>query len=64
VKITTNPADVSGCTAVGNLSGAAMSNLDPLIAQNLADGLNAKVIFRTGANGVAYHCGSVTAPPQ
>jgi hypothetical protein len=64
VKITNNPGDVSGCTAVGNISGAAMSNLDPLIAQNLAVSLNANVIFRTGADGIAYRCGGAAAPAQ
>jgi hypothetical protein len=28
VKITKNPADVSGCSAVGNINSEAMSNLD------------------------------------
>jgi hypothetical protein len=61
VKITRNPADVSGCAAVGNITAEAMNNLDPLIAQNQAIGLNANVVFNTGAGGVAYRCSKTAA---
>jgi len=61
VKITRNTADVSGCTPVGNIKAEAMNNLDPLIAQNQAIGLNAHVVFNTGAGGVAYRCSKTAA---
>lgn len=64
VKFTDNPADVSACTAVGNISGEAMNNIDPHVAQNLAVGLSANVVFRTGASGVAYRCGNAAVPHQ
>ena len=56
VRITTNPADVSNCTAVGNISPDAINNLDHRVAQNQAVGLNADVVFSTGYGGVAYRC--------
>jgi hypothetical protein len=56
VKITRNPADVSGCTAVGNISAESMNSLDPVIAQNQAVGLGGDVVINTGAGGVAYRC--------
>jgi hypothetical protein len=62
VKFTNNPADVSECVGVGNINAEAMNNLDPHVAQNLAVGLNANVVFRTGASGVAYHCGNTAVP--
>jgi hypothetical protein len=64
VKFTSNPADVSACSPVGNISAEAMSPTSPLLAQNLAVGLNANVIFRTGASGVAYRCGNAAVPHQ
>ena len=62
VKITRNPADVSACTAVGNISAEKMGNLDPHVAQNQAVGLNADTVFNTGDGGVAYLCGKAAAP--
>ena len=56
VTITRKPADVSACTPVGNIGVDDMNNLDPVVAQNKAVGLNANVILDTGAGGVAYHC--------
>jgi hypothetical protein len=56
VTITHNPADVSACTPVGNIDAEAMNNLDPVVAQNKAVGLNANAILNTGAGGVAYRC--------
>jgi hypothetical protein len=56
VKITTNPADVTGCTPVGNISPDAINNLSHRLAQNQAVGLNADVVFSTGYGGVAYRC--------
>jgi hypothetical protein len=64
VRFTNSPADVSACTAVGNISAEAMNNLDPHVAQNLAVGLSANVVFRTGASGVAYRCGGAAMPRQ
>lgn len=61
VKITRNPADVSACSAVGNISSEAMNNLDPHVAQNRAVGLNADVVLNTGNGGVAYDCGKSAA---
>lgn len=61
VTITKNPADVSACTAVGNIDADALNVLgDPVIARNKAVGLNANVILNTGAGGVAYRCGGST----
>jgi hypothetical protein len=56
VRITRNPADVANCRAVGNIGADEMSNLDPVVAQNKAVGLNANVVLNTGAGGIAYHC--------
>jgi hypothetical protein len=56
VTITGKPADVSGCTAVGNIGVTTMRSLDTTVAKNQAVGLNANVILNTGAGGVAYHC--------
>lgn len=64
VKITRNPADVAACTPAGNISAEKMNGLDPHLAQNQAVGLNANVIFNTGAGGVAYRCGKTAAPGQ
>lgn len=56
VRFTDNPADVSGCTAVGNISASDVNISDKRVAQNEAVGLNANVILNTGYGGVAYHC--------
>jgi hypothetical protein len=64
VKITRNPADVSACSAVGNISSKAMNNFDPHVAQNRAVGLNADVVLNTGNGGVAYHCGNSATVQQ
>jgi hypothetical protein len=56
VRITSHPSDVSGCTAVGNISADAMNNLDPVVAQNQAVGLGGNAVLNTGAGGVAYRC--------
>lgn len=61
VKITKNPAEVSACAPVGNISAEKMSNLDRHVAQNQAVGLNADVVFNTGAGGVAYRCAKAAA---
>jgi len=64
VQITRKPSDVSNCAAVGNIGAEAMNNLDPIIAQNQAIGLNANVILNTGAGGVAYRCDERVPPRQ
>ena len=64
VKFTNNPADVSACTAVGNISAEEMNSFDPHVAQNVAVGWSANVVFRTRAGGVAYRCGNAAVPGQ
>jgi|HubBroStandDraft_5_1064220.scaffolds.fasta_scaffold37341_5 hypothetical protein len=64
VKFTGNPADVSACIAVGNISAAAMHNFDWHVAQNLAVGLGANVVLRAQSGGVAYRCGNAARPRQ
>jgi hypothetical protein len=58
VKITSNPADVSGCAAVGYTPGYPSTNgaFNASVEQNAAVGLNANVVFDTGWGGVAYRC--------
>lgn len=56
MKITTNPADVSGCAPVGNIPASSINVPDPRIAKNEALGLNANTVFNTGYGGVAYRC--------
>jgi hypothetical protein len=56
VRISSDPADVSGCAAVGNISPDAINNIDHRAAQNQAVGLNADVVLNTGYGGVAYRC--------
>jgi len=60
VKVTSEPADVKGCSAKGNVR-------DPngIYAgmQNQAVGLNANVVFLTSMyTGIAYQCGQTTGP--
>jgi hypothetical protein len=55
VKITRDPADVAGCTPVGNIDNVTMRNPDPL-PQNKAVGLGGNIILSTGSRGIAYHC--------
>jgi hypothetical protein len=64
VKFTSNPADVSACTAVGKISAEAMHNFDWHIAQNLAVGLGANVVLRARPDAVAYRCGTTPVPRQ
>ena len=64
VKFTNKPADVSACTAVGNISADEMNSFDPHVAQSVAAGWSANVIFRTRAGGVAYRCGNAAVPGQ
>ncbi len=64
VRITRDSADVSACTPVGNIDAKTMNNLDPVVAENKAVGLNANVILNTGAGGVAYRCKGDSVPAQ
>jgi hypothetical protein len=68
VRITKNAADVSGCTAVGNVNVAGIPQGPSQIAdsstelRNQAVGLGGNVVFVTSATlgvpeqGVAYRC--------
>jgi hypothetical protein len=56
VKITTNLADIAGCTAVGYIPTRDINIPDQRVAQNEAVPLNADVVFNTGYGGVAYRC--------
>jgi hypothetical protein len=64
LKYTNNPADVSACTAVGNISADEMNSFDPHVAQSVAVGWSANVVLRTKAGGVAYRCGNAAVPGQ
>ena len=64
VKFTSNPTEVSACTAVGNISADEMNSFDPHIAQSVAVGWSANVVLRTKAGGVAYRCGNAAVPGQ
>jgi hypothetical protein len=56
VKFTSNPADVAGCSPVGNIPANAINIPDQRLAQNEAVGLDANIVFNTGYGGVAYRC--------
>jgi hypothetical protein len=60
VKFTLNPADVAGCTPVGNISNETMHG-DLAVAQNIAVGLNGNMILSTGTGGIAYRCSGAAA---
>jgi hypothetical protein len=60
VKITQKPADVAGCTAVGNVSPNLQKQDD---ARNLTVGLGGNALLvtqesldRVIISGIAYHC--------
>jgi hypothetical protein len=58
VKITTNPADLAGCTEVGIVSGVA-ANISTSYAhqmQNQAVGMEADTVYVSGNGGIAYRC--------
>jgi hypothetical protein len=74
VKITNNPSDVVGCTAVGNLDHleppSAGSDNNDHSARNQAIGLGGNTIFDTSprapiklgiTTGVVYRCGGPAA---
>jgi hypothetical protein len=69
VVITKLPADVVGCTAVGNVDSSHIGNInDPFTdysraqVKNQAIGLNGNVVLQTGPSaGVIYRCKSVPA---
>lgn len=66
IWITTNPADVAGCRAVGSVESSppyVMPGDDLKQLRNAATGLGANAILRTGprlfvTRGVAYRCGA------
>jgi hypothetical protein len=65
VKVTTNAADVSGCTDVGNVSGIGgdIGNIYLHQMQNQAVAMDADTVFRSGNGGIAYRCrGPAPAP--
>lgn len=64
VRFTSNPAEVSTCTAVGNISVDDMNSFDPQISRGIAVGWSANVVLRTKTGGVAYRCGSEAVPGQ
>jgi hypothetical protein len=58
VRITTDPADLTACTYVGVVSGAA-ANISTNYAhqmQNQALSMDADTVFRSGNGGIAYRC--------
>jgi hypothetical protein len=61
-KITANPADVAGCTAIGSIAAGGMSDLDPVIAVNRAVALHADFVLNTGNAAVAYRCDKKAGP--
>jgi len=58
VKVTTNAAEVSGCTDVGNVNGIGgdISNIYLRQMQNQAAAMDADTVFRSGNGGIAYRC--------
>ncbi|MGO9930873.1 MAG: hypothetical protein ACLPV8_03545 [Steroidobacteraceae bacterium] len=62
VKLTTNPADVAGCTDVGNVAGIGgdLSNIYVHQMQNQAVSMDADTVFRSGNGGIAYRCKAST----
>jgi len=66
VKVTTDPKDVSGCTDVGNVSGAGadLSNIYLHQMQNQAVAMDADTVYRSGNGGIAYRCKKPAAAPQ
>jgi hypothetical protein len=66
VKVTTNAADVSGCTDVGNVSGIGgdIGNIYLRQMQNQAVAMDADTVFRSGNGGIAYRCKGPTPAPR
>ena len=66
VKVTTNAADVSECTDVGNVSGIGgdIGNIYLRQMQNQAVAMDADTVFRSGSGGIAYRCKPPTAAPR
>ncbi len=65
VKVTTNAADISGCTDVGNVAGIGgdIGNIYFRQMQNQAVAMDADTVFRSGNGGIAYRCkGPAPAP--
>jgi hypothetical protein len=66
VKVTTNSADVSGCTDVGNVAGIGgdIGNIYLRQMQNQAVAMDADTVFRSGNGGIAYRCRGPTPAPR
>lgn len=66
VKVTTNAADISGCTDVGNVAGIGgdIGNIYLRQMQNQAVAMDADTVFRSGNGGIAYRCRGPTPPPR
>jgi hypothetical protein len=58
VRLTTNPAELTACTYVGVVNGAA-ANISTNYAhqmQNQALSMDADTVFQSGNGGIAYRC--------
>jgi len=66
VKVTTNAADVSGCTDIGNVNGIGgdIGNIYLRQMQNQAVAMDADTVFRSGNGGIAYRCKPPASVPQ
>jgi hypothetical protein len=66
VKVTTNAADVSECTDVGNVGGIGgdIGNIYLRQMQNQAVAMDADTVFRSGNGGIAYRCNRPAPAPQ
>ncbi len=66
VRVTTNAADISGCTDVGNVSGIGgdIGNIYLRQMQNQAVAMDADTVFRSGNGGIAYRCKQPTPAPR
>jgi hypothetical protein len=58
VKVTTDAADIAGCTDVGNVAGIGgdIGNIYRRQMQNQAVAMDADTVFRSGNGGIAYRC--------
>jgi hypothetical protein len=62
VKVTTDAADIAGCTDVGNVAGIGgdIGNIYLRQMQNQAVAMDADTVFRSGTGGIAYRCKAPT----
>jgi hypothetical protein len=56
VRMTSSPADVAGCKALGNLEGSSDAINYQNIVRNETVGLGGNVAFLTTGSGIAYLC--------